>query len=74
VHEGENRMKSNKIFVILAGISGLVGIIVEVGFDMDNVYDMTTTALFVLIVVFAFMGVFLSGRSKPIEDAKKNLK
>jgi hypothetical protein len=33
----------------------LIGIVVEVGWDMDNVYDMTTTLLFVLIAIFAFL-------------------
>ena len=65
-------MKLDKIFVILTAVLGLVGIIVEIGFDMDNVYDMTTTALFALIVVLALLGLFLGRKPKPIEDAKKN--
>lgn len=65
-------MKLNQIFVIFTGVLGLVGIIVEVGFDLDNVYDMTTTLLFALIVVFAFLGLFLGKKPKPTEDAKKN--
>jgi len=55
-------LKLNRIFVILAGVLGLVGVIVEVGFDLDNVYDMTTTTLFVLILIFALLGAFLGGK------------
>lgn len=56
-------MKMDKIFAVIAGILGIIGLIVEVGFDLDNVYDMTTTALFVLVIIFGFLAAFV--RSKP---------
>ncbi|MGH2639193.1 MAG: hypothetical protein ACRDF4_07955 [Rhabdochlamydiaceae bacterium] len=68
----------NRILVIIVGVLGIVGVIVEVAVDLDNVYDMTITALFVLIVIFAFLGAFIGGqlptRRVPSEEAKTNLK
>lgn len=55
------------IFGIIAGIVGIIGVIVEVGFDMDNIYDMTTTVLFVLAIIFGFLAAFV--RSKPAKPA-----
>jgi hypothetical protein len=52
-------MKS-RTFAIITAILGLIGLIVEVAADLDNVYDMTTTALFVLILIVSLIGAFMS--------------
>ena len=48
---------------MIAALLAVVGIAVNVAFDLDNVYDMTTTTLFLLVFVFALLGAFM-GRNK----------
>ncbi len=52
----------NRNLVIIGGILALVGLIVNVAVDLDNVYDMTTTALWLLTVIVVFAGAFLGGK------------
>jgi hypothetical protein len=54
---------NNRNFVLIAAVLALIGLIVNAGFDLDNVYDMTTTTLFLLTAVFAFLGAF-TGRKR----------
>ena len=54
---------NSRNFVLIAAVLALIGLIVNVAFDLDNVYDMTTTTLWVLTVVFALLGAFV-GRNK----------
>jgi hypothetical protein len=49
---------NNRNFVLIAAVLSLLGLIVNVGFDLDNVYDMTTTTLFLLAFIFAMLGAF----------------
>jgi hypothetical protein len=52
----------NKNLVIGAGVLALIGLIVNAAVDLDNVYDMTTTTLWLLTVILVFAGVFMGGR------------
>ena len=54
---------NSKNFVLIAAVLALVGLAVNAGFDLDNVYDMTTTTLFLLIFVVSLLGAFM-GRNK----------
>ena len=54
---------NSRTFVLIAALLSLVGLVVNVAFDLDNVYDMTTTTLFLLAFVFAILGAFI-GRNK----------
>ena len=54
---------NGRTFVLIAAVLSLLGLIVNAGFDLDNMYDMTTTTLFLLAFVFALLGAFV-GRSK----------
>jgi hypothetical protein len=54
---------NSRNFVLIAAVLSLLGLIVNAGFDLDNVYDMTTTTLFALAFVFAMLGAFW-GRMK----------
>lgn len=51
---------NSRIFVLIAAVLSLLGVIVNAGFDADNVYDMTTITLFVLSFIFALLGAFMS--------------
>jgi hypothetical protein len=44
-------------------VLAVIGLIINVAFDLDNVYDMTTTALWFLTLAFAFAGAFLGGKA-----------
>jgi uncharacterized integral membrane protein len=52
----------NKTVVMVGGILALIGLIVNVVFDLDNVYDMTTTILWVLTLIVVFAGAFMGGK------------
>jgi hypothetical protein len=54
---------NNRNFVLIAAVLALIGLIVNAAFDLDNVYDMTTTTLFLLTFVFAILGAFM-GRKR----------
>jgi len=54
---------NSRNFVLIAAALSLLGLIVNAGFDLDNMYDMTTTTLFLLAFVFALLGAFM-GRNK----------
>jgi hypothetical protein len=49
--------------VLIAAALALIGLIVNASFDLDNVYDMSTTTLFLLTFVFAILGAFM-GRNR----------
>jgi hypothetical protein len=57
-------MKKN--LVIVAAVLAFIGLIVNVAVDLDNVYDMTTTLLWVLTLVLALAGAFLGSEKKPM--------
>ena len=50
---------NSRNFVMIAAVLALIGLVVNVGFDLDNVYDMTTTTLWLLTLVFALLGAFM---------------
>jgi hypothetical protein len=54
---------NSRNFVLIAAVLSLLGLAVNAAFDLDNVYDMTTTTLFLLAFVFAILGAFV-GRNR----------
>lgn len=56
-------MVNRRIFVLIAAVLALVGLVVNAAFDLDNVYDMTTTTLWLLTVIFALLGAFVGKTS-----------
>ncbi len=54
---------NSRYLVGIAAVFALIGLIVNVAFDLDNVYDMTTTALWLFTLLFALLGLFI-GRNK----------
>ncbi len=54
---------NSRVFVLIAALLAVIGLAVNAAFDLDNVYDMTTTTLFLLVFVFALLGAFV-GRNK----------
>jgi hypothetical protein len=44
--------------VLTAGVLALMGLIVNVAVDLDNAYDMTTPAFWVLTLILIVAGVF----------------
>ncbi len=50
-------------FVIVAAVLALVGLVVNVGLDLDNAYDMTTATLWVVTLIFALLGAFVGRKS-----------
>jgi len=51
----------NRWLVVVAGVLALVGLIVNVVFDRDNIYDMYAAGLWLLTLIFAFLGAFVGG-------------
>jgi uncharacterized integral membrane protein len=52
----------NKNLTILAGVLALIGLIINVSVDRDNIYDMTMAGLWTLTLVVAFLGAFIGGK------------
>ena len=52
-----------RIFVLIVAVLALVGLGINVAVDRDNVYDMTTTTLFLLTFIFAIPAA-RAGKSK----------
>ncbi|MHB8568296.1 MAG: hypothetical protein ACYC7D_07485 [Nitrososphaerales archaeon] len=52
----------NKTLVIIAAVLGLIGLILNLAVDRDNVYDLTLSALWVLTLIFANAGAFMGGK------------
>ncbi|MDG7015755.1 MAG: hypothetical protein JRM82_00085 [Nitrososphaerota archaeon] len=52
----------NKNLVLIGGVLAIIGLIVNAAVDLDNVYDMTTTTLWLLTVIFVFAGAFVGGK------------
>jgi hypothetical protein len=49
----------NKMLVMAAGIIAVIGLILNVTLDFDNVYDMTMVVLWSLTIILALLGAFL---------------
>ena len=54
---------NSRTFVLVAAVLALLGLVVNVVFDLDNMYDMTMATLWVLTLVFALLGAFM-GRNR----------
>ncbi|MGH2639912.1 MAG: hypothetical protein ACRDF4_11645 [Rhabdochlamydiaceae bacterium] len=52
---------TNKTLAILSSLVALVGLVVNVAIDRDNVYDMTLAGLWVATLVLAVAGAFVGG-------------
>ena len=59
----------NKNLVLLGAVLALIGLIINVAFDLDNVYDMTLALLWVLTIIVIAAGTFMGGMGKPIMGA-----
>jgi uncharacterized membrane protein len=51
--------------VVAAGILAVIGSIINIVVDRDNIYDMTTSGLFVITFILAFVGAYLAQRGAP---------
>lgn len=54
-----------KSIVMAGGILALVGFIVNVAVDFDNVYGMTLAALWALTLLLVLAGAFVGSRRPP---------
>lgn len=59
-------MTSSRWLVIAAGIISVIGLIVNLTVDVDNIYDMTTSVLFLIALILAFVGAALMGREGKV--------
>jgi uncharacterized membrane protein YqjE len=61
----------NRALVLVGGIFALIGLIVNVALDFDNIYDMTMTALWVLVLIFALAGALAGGKKQGTSSQPK---
>lgn len=52
----------NRSLAMTAGALAVIGLIVNVAVDLDNVYDMTTSVLWALTLLLALTGAFLGSK------------
>jgi hypothetical protein len=52
----------NKPLVVIAAMLALIGLILNVALDRDNVYDMTLSALWALTLILALAGALVAGK------------
>ena len=55
-----------KSLVIMSAILALVGLIINVTFDRDNIYDMTLAGVWVITLVLGFLGAFTGFNKKTL--------
>lgn len=55
-----------KSLAVAAGIVALVGLIVNVVIDRDNIYDMTLAGLWLVSLILAFLGAFVGQNNKAL--------
>jgi hypothetical protein len=48
----------NKWLLVVAGVLAIIGLVVNLAYDLDNVYDMTTVTLWVVTVILLYLGVY----------------
>ncbi len=48
---------------IVSGIVALIGLIVNVSVDRDNIFDMATSVLFLIALILAWVGAYAFHRS-----------
>lgn len=54
-------LNTNKTLALVAAVLAIVGLGVNAGVDLDNVYDMTTSGLFAVILILALASAFMGG-------------
>jgi hypothetical protein len=62
-------MQSRPLLYV-AAILALIGLAVNVGVDLDNVYDMTTVALWVLTLIFVVVAAAMKPKPAAPSAAK----
>jgi hypothetical protein len=62
----------NRTLAIIAGLIAVIGLIINVVFDRDNVYDMTLAGLWVLTLILAFAGEFVGGKKSPVVSSRSS--
>ena len=60
-----------KPLLYLAALLALIGLAVNVAFDLDNVYDMTTTTLWVLVLVVVAAATMVGSKKSVAEPQAK---
>ncbi|MEM0121049.1 MAG: hypothetical protein QW514_05345 [Thermoprotei archaeon] len=60
----------NRWLVVIAGVLALIGLIINVVFDRDNIYDMYAAGLWLLTLIFAFLGAFVGGGTPQQQQTK----
>ncbi len=60
---------NSRVFVLIAALLAVIGLAVNAAFDLDNVYDMTTTTLFLLVFVCALLGAFVGRNKQEVSSA-----
>jgi predicted tellurium resistance membrane protein TerC len=58
---------ASRWLVIAAGILAVIGLIVNASVDLDNIYDMTTSGLFLITLILAFVGASIMSRERKVE-------
>jgi uncharacterized membrane protein (DUF373 family) len=58
----ENQLK--KSLVVASAIIAVVGLIINVTFDRDNIYDMTLAGLWLVTLALGFLGAFVGQDKK----------
>jgi uncharacterized protein YqgC (DUF456 family) len=58
---------ASRWLVIAAGVLALIGLIVNASVDLDNIYDMTTSGIFLITLILAFVGAYLMSRERKVE-------
>lgn len=59
---------NTRILIWITAVLALIGLIVNAGVDLDNVYDMTTTLLWVITLIVAVVAA-LGARGSPQSPA-----
>jgi uncharacterized integral membrane protein len=60
----------NRSLTIVAGVLALIGLIINVVFDRDNIYDMYAAGLWLLTLIFAFLGAFVGAGTAKQQQSK----
>ncbi|MDG6998861.1 MAG: hypothetical protein JRN15_07080 [Nitrososphaerota archaeon] len=62
----------NKSLTIVAGVLAIIGLVINIAVDRDNVFDMTLSGLWLVTLIVAFLGAFV-GRSKTSQSTGGSL-
>lgn len=52
----------NKWLMLGAGIVAIIGLVINVTVDRDNIYDMTLVGLWLVTLILSFLGAFVGQR------------